>query len=36
MAMVYALLIKNGYKTIEDVPKRLRDDVQKILDSYDN
>lgn len=36
MAIVYALLIKKGLKTIEQVPERLRDEVQEILDSYDN
>ncbi|WP_278286531.1 CD1375 family protein [Eubacterium sp. OM08-24] len=32
MAKVYADLIKKGIKTIDDVPKNLKDDVQKILD----
>ena len=33
MAQVYADLIKKGLKTIDDVPAKLKDDVQKILDS---
>ena len=32
MAKVYANLIKKGMKTIDDVPKKLREAVQKILD----
>lgn len=32
MARVYADLIRKGLKTIDDVPVKLRDDVQKILD----
>lgn len=32
MAKVYADLIRKGIKTIDDVPERLRDEVQKILD----
>lgn len=32
MAKVYADLIRKGKKTIDDVPKSLREDVQKILD----
>lgn len=36
MAMVYALLIIKGLKTIDQVPERLRDEVQEILDSDDN
>lgn len=31
MAKVYADLIKKGLKTIDDVPERLRADVEKIL-----
>ena len=31
MANVYADLIKKGLKTIDDVPERLRADVEKIL-----
>ena len=33
MAQVYADLIKKGLKTIDDVPAKLKDDVQKILDA---
>lgn len=36
MARCYAILIRKGLKTIDEVPKELRDEVQKILDSYDN
>lgn len=32
MAKVYADLIMKGMKTIDDVPEKLRDAVQKILD----
>lgn len=32
MARAYAELIMRGVKTIEDVPERLRAEVQKILD----
>ena len=32
MARVYADLIKKGLKTIDDVPAKLRDEVQRILD----
>ena len=32
MAKVYADLIKKGKKTIDDVPEKLKEDVQKILD----
>lgn len=31
MAKVYAELIRKGLKTIEDVPARLRADVEKLL-----
>lgn len=31
MAKVYANLIKTGYKTIEDVPQRLRAEVEELL-----
>lgn len=31
MATIYANLIEKGLKTIEDVPERLREDVQQIL-----
>lgn len=33
MAQVYADLIKKGLKTIDDVPAKLKDAVQKILDA---
>lgn len=33
MAKIYANLIKNGLKTLEDVPKALKDAVKKILDA---
>ena len=32
MAKVYADLIRKGLKTIDDVPDRLKDEVQAILD----
>ncbi len=32
MAKVYADLIRKGIKTIDDVPEKLRDEVQAILD----
>ena len=32
MAEIYAELIKKGLKTIDQVPKRLREAVRKILD----
>lgn len=32
MAKIYYNLIKNGLKTIDDVPAKLRDEVQKLLD----
>jgi hypothetical protein len=32
MAMAYAKLIMAGRKTIDDVPAKLRDEVQAILD----
>ena len=31
MAAIYASLIKKGLKTIEDVPKNLREAVEKLL-----
>jgi len=31
MAKIYADLIKKGLKTIDDVPERLREAVEKIL-----
>lgn len=36
MAKIYADLIRKGLKTIEDVPEKLRADVQKLLDGEDN
>lgn len=33
MAKVYADLVRKGLKTIDDVPERLRDRVQEILDA---
>lgn len=33
MAKIYAALIINGVKTIEDVPEHLRDEVQRILEN---
>lgn len=35
MARVYADLIRKGLKTIEDVPEKLRAEVQRILDEDD-
>ena len=32
MAQIYATLIRKGFKTIYDVPKGVRKEVQKILD----
>lgn len=32
MAAIYVTLIKKGLKTLEDVPDKLKDAVQKILD----
>lgn len=32
MARIYATLIEEGKKTMEDVPLRLREEVQRILD----
>lgn len=32
MAKVYADLIRKGLKTIDDVPEKLKEDVQRILD----
>lgn len=32
MAAIYATLIKKGLKTLEDVPDKLKEAVQKILD----
>ena len=35
MARVYADLIRKGIKTIDDVPDKLKDAVQKILNGDD-
>ena len=35
MAKIYANLIKKGLKTIDDVPDKLKDAVQDILDDDD-
>lgn len=32
MAAIYVALIKKGLKTLEDVPDKLKEAVQKILD----
>lgn len=32
MAAIYAALIKKGLKTLEDIPDKLKEAVQKILD----
>ena len=32
MAKIYADLIRKGLKTIDDVPAKLREEVQRILD----
>ena len=31
MAKIYASLIKKGLKTIDDVPEKLRDEVEALL-----
>lgn len=36
MAKVYAVLIRKGLKTIDDVPEKLRAEVQAILDADSN
>ena len=36
MAKVYADLIRKGLKTIDDVPERLKAEVQAILDADSN
>ncbi|WP_255421504.1 MULTISPECIES: CD1375 family protein [Erysipelotrichaceae] len=36
MAKVYYDLIKKGLKTIDEVPERIRKQVQKLLDSDSN
>nr|DAT06879.1 MAG TPA: hypothetical protein [Caudoviricetes sp.] len=33
MAKIYAELIRKGLKTIDDVPEKLKDAVQAILDA---
>ncbi|WP_281419022.1 CD1375 family protein [Enterococcus alishanensis] len=33
MAKIYARLIQKGLKTIEQVPEKIKDEVQAILDS---
>ena len=33
MAKIYAELIRKGLKTIDDVPERIRAEVQAILDA---
>lgn len=33
MAKIYADLIKKGIKTIDDVPARLREEVERILNN---
>ena len=32
MAKIYVALIRKGIKTIDDVPERLREEVEKLLD----
>ena len=32
MAKIYAELIKKGLKTLDDVPERLRAEVERLLD----
>jgi hypothetical protein len=36
MAKIYANLIRAGRKTIDDVPAKLRAEVEKILNGGDN
>lgn len=36
MARVYADLIRKGYKTLEDVPAHLREEVAKLLESQNH
>ena len=31
MAKIYAALIRKGLKTIDDIPKQLREEVKKLL-----
>lgn len=33
MAKIYASLILKGLKTIDDVPQRLRDEVERLLEN---
>lgn len=33
MVQIYANLIRNGLKTLEDVPEKLRDEVKKLLEN---
>nr|DAH06426.1 MAG TPA: hypothetical protein [Caudoviricetes sp.] len=33
MAKIYAELIRKGFKTIDDVPEKIRAQVQKILNN---
>lgn len=33
MAKIYAELIKKGLKTLEDVPEKLRAEVEKLLEN---
>lgn len=33
MAKIYYALIKKGIKTIEDVPEKLKEQVQKLIDN---
>ena len=35
MAKIYADLIRKGLKTMDDVPAKLREEVQRILDEWD-
>jgi hypothetical protein len=34
MAKIYAELIRKGLKTIDDVPEKIRAQVQEILNNY--
>ena len=36
MAKIYADLIRKGIKTIEEVPERLKAEVEKLLEGVDN
>ena len=36
MAKIYAALILKGIKTIDDVPENLREEVQTLLESWQN